>query len=326
MNVGLAHHDPGVRANLRCHIADVAGARVLWESADGEEALTRNARQPVHLLLLELGAGEDEAVAIIRRLRTASTTAVLLVTDDIAAHAAQVFQAIGCGAADVLELPRAAATLVAKLRSVAALLGLVHVPERRVGVPLVAIGASAGGPAALATILHALPAALAGAFVIVQHIDAGFAAGMAEWLGQSAALEVRLARDGESPAAGVALLAGVRDHHLVLDPRQRLRYQDEPSQLGDRPSIDELFDSIARHWQRPAIGVLLTGMGRDGARGLRALRDRGHHTIAQDAASSAIYGMPKAAVGLNAAVEVMPLADIAQRLQQLLQPPKRTHS
>ena len=326
MNVGLAHHDPGVRANLRCHIADVAGARVLWESADGEEALTRNARQPVHLLLLELGAGEDEAVAIIRRLRTASTTAVLLVTDDIAAHAAQVFHAIGCGAADVLELPRAAATQVAKLRSVAALLGLVHVPERRVGAALVAIGASAGGPAALATILHSLPAALAGAFVIVQHIDAGFAAGMAEWLGQSAALEVRVARDGESPAAGVALLAGVRDHHLVLDPRQRLRYQDEPSQLSDRPSIDELFDSIARHWQRPAIGVLLTGMGRDGARGLRALRDRGHHTIAQDAASSAIYGMPKAAVGLNAAVEVMPLADIAQRLQQLLQPPKRTHS
>lgn len=326
MNVGLVHHDPGVRANLRCHIADVAGARVLWESADGEDALTLNARQPVHLLLLELGAGENDAIAFIRRLRTASTTAVLLVTDDIAAHAAQVFQAIGCGAADVLELPRTAATLVAKLRSVAALLGLVHVPERRVGVPLVAIGASAGGPAALATILHSLPAALAGAFVIVQHIDAGFAAGMAEWLGQSAALEVRVARDGESPAAGVALLAGARDHHLVLDPRQRLRYQDEPSQLGDRPSIDELFDSIARHWQRPAIGVLLTGMGRDGARGLRALRDRGHHTIAQDAASSAIYGMPKAAVGLNAAVEVMPLDAIAQRLQQLLQPPKRTHS
>lgn len=323
MNIGLVHHDAGVRASLRCHIADVVGARVLWEAGASEEALARNARQPVHLLLLEIPGTHADAIGTIRGLRAASATAVLLVTDDIAAHAAQVFDAIGCGAADVLELPRAAATLVTKLRSVAALLGLVHVPERRVGVPLVAIGASAGGPAALSTILHSLPAALAGAFVIVQHIDAGFAAGMADWLGQSAALEVRLARDGEAPAAGVALLAGVRDHHLVLDPRQRLRYQDEPSQLGDRPSIDELFDSIARHWQRPAIGVLLTGMGRDGARGLRALRDRGHHTIAQDAASSAIYGMPKAAVGLNAAVEVMPLEDIAGRIQQLLQPPQR---
>ena len=116
---------------------------------------------------------------------------------------------------------------------------------------------------------------------------------------------------------GVALIAGGA-RHLVLNARQRLVYVLEPSQASHRPSVDVLFESIAQYSRQRVIGVLLTGMGQDGARGLRLLRDRGHHTIAQDAASSAIYGMPKEAVRLDAATEILSLHEIAARLTHLL--------
>jgi two-component system response regulator WspF len=119
------------------------------------------------------------------------------------------------------------------------------------------------------------------------------------------------------------LVAGGNDH-LIFKAGARLGYTPEPRDKIYRPSIDVFFDSVCRLWRGAAIGVLLTGMGRDGAQGLQSLRGRGHHTIAQDEATSAVYGMPKAAAALNAAVDILPLGGIAARITEVATAPVRT--
>jgi chemotaxis response regulator CheB len=181
---------------------------------------------------------------------------------------------------------------------------------------LVAIGSSAGGPAALASLLAGLPKDFLAAIVVVQHIDAHLAAGMADWLDAQCALTVRVAAEGDRPTAGSVLIAGTSDH-LVLRSAYRLGYVAEPREMVYRPSVDAFFHSVVRQWHDEAVGVLLTGMGRDGALGLKALREHGFHTIAQDEATSAVYGMPKAAATLGAAVDILPIDRIASRLMML---------
>jgi two-component system response regulator WspF len=149
--------------------------------------------------------------------------------------------------------------------------------------------------------------------VIIQHVDAGFVPSMAIWLNETSRVSVRIARPGDKPKANAALIAGTNDH-LVLTNSSSLGYTSEPGDCFYRPSIDVFFQSVVRHWRGKAAGVLLTGMGRDGAKGLRAMRDSGSLTIAQDAASSAVYGMPRAAAELNAAANILPLNQIAGAL------------
>jgi chemotaxis response regulator CheB len=182
---------------------------------------------------------------------------------------------------------------------------------------LIAIGASAGGPPALATVLSGLPADFPAAVVIVQHLDEKIAPGMAEWLGDRVALPVRVAIEWDRPEPGTILVAGTGDH-LTLKTRDRLGYTPDPRDYVHRPSVDVFFLSVSRLWRGDAIGVLLTGMGRDGAAGLKALHDQGRHTIAQDQASSAVYGMPKAAANIGAADEILPMDRISSRLVELV--------
>ena len=182
---------------------------------------------------------------------------------------------------------------------------------------LIAIGASAGGPSALATLLGGLPRNFPAAVVVIQHVDAHMAPAMAAWLDGHSTLAVRTAAEGDRPAVGTVLLAASADH-LVLKAPARVGYSAEPRDYVYRPSVDAFFQSAQRWWRGDVIGVLLTGMGRDGASGLKALRDQGRHTIAQDEESSAVYGMPKAAARLDAAVDILPLARIAPRLVTLV--------
>ena len=181
---------------------------------------------------------------------------------------------------------------------------------------LIAVGASAGGPAALARILSYLPANFPSAMVIVQHVGAQFAAALANWLDYQTPLHVRLAQEGDCPAPGTILVAG-RDRHLVFESHGRLSYTEQPANSLYRPSVEVFFNSVRQYWLGSVTGVLLTGMGRDGAQALLGLRQAGHHTIAQDQASCAVYGMPKAAAELHAAAEVLSLDQIGVRLRGL---------
>jgi two-component system response regulator WspF len=304
---------------------------VIWMGRSGADAVELCARETPDLILMGLLAGMDGAEAT-RRIMASAPCAIVIVTASVQVNAARVFEAMGQGALDVVDLPASgtgnlqedAAPLLAKIATVSRLIGekdaLRRVPASGNGSsgplrqhPLIAIGASAGGPSALAAILRGLPGDFPAAIVVIQHVEAHFAGGMADWLSQQSAVPVSVAREGECPAIGRVLLAGTSDH-LALKTATWLGYTPEPRDYPYRPSVDVFFDSVSRLWRGDAVGVLLTGMGSDGALGLKELRNRGHHTIAQDRATSAVYGMPKAAAALNAAVDILPMERIASRL------------
>jgi two-component system chemotaxis response regulator CheB len=179
---------------------------------------------------------------------------------------------------------------------------------------IVAIGASTGGPAAIVEILRALPADLAAAILFVIHIDEPFSAAFAEWLDKQSRYRVSYARDGElmSAVQGRVVMAPP-GRHMILEGGT-LRLTHEAERHSCRPSIDVLFESLASERASSVVACLLTGMGRDGAAGLLSIRKAGGLTIAQDEASSVVYGMPREAALLDAADEVLPLAAIAPAL------------
>jgi two-component system chemotaxis response regulator CheB len=184
--------------------------------------------------------------------------------------------------------------------------------------PLVAIASSLGGPKALSVVLKMLPKDFPAPVCICQHISHGFTEGLAQWLGSESPLRVVEATDGELMVPGSVYIAR-SGSHLVVRSKGRLALDPSPPVRGFRPSCDVLLTSAAESFGTRVLGVILTGMGRDGARGLKEIRERGGRTIAQDKTSCAVYGMPKEAVRLGAAEEVLPLDQIAPTLIQWVQ-------
>ncbi len=180
---------------------------------------------------------------------------------------------------------------------------------------LIAIGASTGGTIALEALLRQMPAN-SPATVITQHMPAGFTKSFAERLNSIVPMEVREAKDGDLVVPGLALIAPGGFHMMVQmsGARFTVRIKDGPPVHHQRPAVDILFQSVAKHAGRNAVGAILTGMGADGAKGLLAMREAGAHTIAQDEASCVVFGMPKEAIALGGAVEVLPLPQIAPAL------------
>jgi two-component system response regulator WspF len=322
---------------LRRVIATMPGCQLAWIARDGAEAVKCCAQDTPNLILMDLVMPVMDGVEATRRIMARTPCAILVVTATVEGNAARVLEALGAGALDAVQTPtlamsggaEAAGELKLKIESIGRLVSdnkdsNHHVrltkdeqPILLPSVPLVAMGASAGGPSALAAILNTLPCDFSAAIVIVQHIDADFAPSMASWLAGQSALVVRIACEGDRPQAGTVLVAASRDHLVFLDS-QTLGYKAEPRDGFYRPSVDVFFESVARHWRGAIVGVLLSGMGRDGARGLKTLREGGALTIAQDSQTSVVYGMPKAAAELGAAVEILPVQLIASRLMKSL--------
>lgn len=333
MRIAIVNDMPlAVEALRRALVADGAHS-LAWIARDGAEAVERCARDTPDLVLMDLVMPVLDGAAATRRIMADSPCAILVVTATMQGNSNRVYEALGAGALDVVQTPagpggagmlrekidwlarRLAASRPSPPVAAGPRLAAGALPAAATGA-LVAIGASAGGPAALATLLGGLPADFPAATVVVQHIDASFTAGLVSWLGHQSALRVRAAERGCVPMAGEVYVA-TGDRHLVLEADGRLGLTDEPRDRVYLPSIDVFFESMARNWRRPGAAVLLTGMGRDGAVGLLALRKAGFPTIAQDRASSAVYGMPKAAAELGAAGEVLALNDIPGRLRAI---------
>lgn len=182
--------------------------------------------------------------------------------------------------------------------------------------PVVVIGASTGGPRVLHQIIAGLPRTFPAALLIVQHIAEGFSEGMAEWLASAGTLPVRVASEGDPIRAGEVLIAPDRRDLLVTHNGKV--HLSSTSLLIQRPSIDITMQAVADIYGSRAVGVLLTGMGRDGAYGMRSLYRRQAYTIAQDEASCAIFGMPRAAIQLGVVREVLPPSAIAPRLVEVI--------
>lgn len=180
----------------------------------------------------------------------------------------------------------------------------------------VLIGASTGGPLALQQILEALPANYPLPILAVQHITPGFLPGMVHWLNQSCRLEVLVAKKLEQVLPGRVYFAP-DDHHMSLSKDMYIRLSADPPMGGLRPAVGHMFRRASEEWGPELMAVLLTGMGRDGARELGWMRAKGAMTIAQDKASSTVWGMPGEAVALNAAVKVLPLERIPNVLMDL---------
>jgi two-component system chemotaxis response regulator CheB len=178
--------------------------------------------------------------------------------------------------------------------------------------PLVAMGASTGGPPVLQMILSQLPKDFAAPIVIVQHISPGFMGGFIDWLNETTGLSVHVAAHG-MPLENSRVYVAPDDFHLTVNGR-RAALSREPPENGVRPAVSQLFRSLVPLATPSTIGVLLTGMGKDGAAELLQLRARGAWTIAQDRESSVVHGMPGEAIQLGAAAQVLPAARIANAL------------
>lgn len=331
MKIGIVNDLPIAVEALRRALEFRPQHQIAWVARDGAHGIAMCAKETPDVVLMDLIMPGIDGVEATRRIMAATPCAILIVTDRVDANTARVFDAMGHGAIDAVDTPvlrggepqGGAATFLQKIDTISKLVGTrrfipnadtfgdTWVLKRR--DRLVAIGASAGGPVAVKQVLSGLSGNFQAAIVIIQHVDERFAPGMAEWLSRESPVQVRVAKEGDRPAAGTALLAGTNDH-LVLKAADRLGYTAEPREQAYRPSVDVFFESVGKHWPGDAVGVLLTGMGRDGAKGLKTLRAKGHYTIAQDEATSAVYGMPKAAATLGAAVDILPLARIASRL------------
>ncbi|MDH3998611.1 MAG: chemotaxis response regulator protein-glutamate methylesterase, partial [Desulfuromonadales bacterium] len=249
------------------------------------------------------------------------------------------FAAIRLGALDVMEKPvgvvteafsAIAAKLTAKVKSLSRIRVIHHYrPHRAPVAPLplelpvgerkvLAIGASTGGPKAVLQLLQSLPKDFKAAVLVVQHISDGFAPGFADWLNRETALPVRLASQGEELHQGVVQIAPT-GYHLKVEAG-RVVLDQSPPVHNCRPAVDVFFQSLVTQELAPeTVALLLTGMGSDGADGLVALRQGGAHTIAQDEASCAVFGMPKVAIERDGASQVLALEQIPQIIHRLFE-------
>jgi two-component system chemotaxis response regulator CheB len=279
---------------------------------------------------MDLVMPDADGFSGIARIMADAPTPILVLTAN--REESVGFRALSLGALDILEKPgartdleqfgrllRSRLKLLAGVRVIRHPRGLrgqrVEAPTRARRAELVAVGASLGGPRALASLLRALPADFPAPVAVVQHIADGFTEGLAGWLGSEARLAVREARDGDPIRPGTVVIAPTGSHLVVGDGVYRL--SDAPPVETFKPSVTPLLLSVARHYGARACGVVLTGMGRDGATGLKAIRDAGGATLVQDEATSTVFGMPRAAIELGAAERVLPLDEIARVLVEL---------
>jgi two-component system, chemotaxis family, response regulator WspF len=318
---------------LRRTILSVPHYKLAWTAQNGAEAVDRCAQDTPDILLMDLLMPIMDGVEATRRIMAQSPCAILLVTASVNRFASKVFEAMGYGALDAINTPvfdagsigTVPGSLLGKIATITKLLrksrnatpptlstasATSHLATTNHYPPLLLIGASTGGPQAIATILAQIPPNSPIAIGIVQHIDAQFAPGLAEWLSQQSHLPVRLSQSGFPVKAGEVVLAG-SDRHLLVSRSATFHHQVNRTNSTYCPSIDLFFRSAAEHWPGKGVGVLLTGMGRDGAVGLKCLAEAGWMTIAQDQASCVVYGMPKAAIELQAATKVLPMTHIA---------------
>jgi two-component system chemotaxis response regulator CheB len=333
IRVLLVDDSASVRAVLRRFFAKTDDLQVVGEAEDGAQAVAAVLAVEPHVVVMDLQMPVMDGYDAIERIMAVRPTPIVVLSSRANRNQMQTaFEAMRRGALEVLPKPedtpswqQLAGSLPGTVRAVAEAraqpLAARPRPPRpvpAVAAPValryVAIGASTGGPAAIRELLAEIPAEVPVSFLIVQHIAAGFEVGFADWLNKEFPLDVRLAKDGERPPPGAVRLAP-GGSHLLLEPDGVLRLDSgTPARRGHRPSVDELFLSCAQSCPEQVAGVILTGMGADGAEGLLALRAAGGLTFAQDEASSVVFGMPRVALERGAADLALPPRELARTL------------
>lgn len=329
MNIALVNDLPLALEALRRAVAMLPGAVVVWTAMNGEEAIHACHRVRPDLILMDMIMPVMDGVEATRRIMKECPCPILVVTATVTGNATRVYEALGAGAVDAIETPTLTSTegaerLCRRIEAIGRYSRQVdattHIglPTRTKGVAttasrLVLIGSSTGGPQALATILKSWARPIPFAAVVVQHLDPTFVPGLAEWLSRDSAHNVQVAKAGMVPAPGTIWMA-MGPKHLVFDSAGRLCNREPDPHDLHVPSVNALFQSAAESGLSPGAAALLTGMGSDGATGLLQLKTAGWTTIAQDQASSVVWGMPGAATRLHAATRTLPLHSIGATL------------
>lgn len=330
-----------VRKRLVEVLASDPGLEVVAEAPDGQRGIELCQSLRPDVMTLDMMLPLLTGVAVTEHVMAYCPTPILIVSASTnRGELFKTYEALAAGALDVLEKPTAGSVpeewarkfistvkLISRIKVIthprARLMHMRHAegslelpPHGESSEPrVVAIGASTGGPAAVLAILRELPATFPLPVLVLIHLGLPFSAAMAEWLDGQSAIRVRYARDGE-PLPATGILLAPPGQHLVLS-RGHLHLTDGPERHSCRPSVDVLFESLAREMGSGCIACLLTGMGKDGAMGLLAARQAGAVTLAQNEASSVVFGMPGEAIRLGAAQRVLSIEDIAPALVAL---------
>jgi two-component system chemotaxis response regulator CheB len=315
---------------------------VVGQAADGVEAVEMVKRLRPDIVTMDVQMPRLDGFAATKRIMVEAPTPILITTSLDPRALSVSLEAIRMGALAVQAKPgdplapgfdEEARELVRQVKAMSRVKVVRHYELEPARVPavsaasaaalhdmpaeVVAIAASTGGPAALHRILTTLPADFPVPILVVQHISHGFSPGFATWLDRASPLRVKLAEEGEALRAGTVYVA-VDDHHLCVSPSRTIRLSVAEAVGGFRPSGTVLFESVAAAFGSRAVAVILTGMGRDGVDGLRAIRRAGGRTIVESEATAVVYGMPAAAVSAGLADMVLPLGAVCAELAGLV--------
>lgn len=312
---------------------------VVGQAKDGLEAVEMVERLRPDLVTMDIHMPKLDGLGATEKIMAFTPTPILVVSSSVYGEGmGRAFDALTLGALEVIKKPEArdwadldriGRDVIRKVRILANVRVITHIRGRHgaqassPGVTdsqtrrsLIAIGSSTGGPSALLEVLGRLPANLPVPVVVAQHIADGFIPGLVGWLDSGCPMKIVAAEDGKHIEPGVVYFAPT-GRNMVVDG-MTVRFQDPgPSQLYI-PSADTLFESAAHSHGRRAVGVILTGMGADGAEGLKLMRNQGAATIAQNEETCTVFGMPKAAIEIGAAAKVLPVNGIAEALEKLL--------
>lgn len=306
---------------------------VVWTAYNGLEAVEKCRQCIPDIILMDLIMPVMDGVQATNLIMKETPCAILIVTSSVVGNLHKVFEAMGHGALDVVKTPSleiggghdTSNELLIKIETIGMLIGKVpsrkgtfpvnKAPlERKQSLlkvpPLFVIGASTGGPMAIAKILAAFPKDVPFASIIIQHINQDFVPGLIHWLNQQSSLKVTFAEEGMLPEKGKVYLPASAQH-LVFTQECTFKYFSPKELCTFQPSVDVFFSSAAKYWPIRSVGALLTGMGVDGAQGLKELNNAGWYTIAEDKKTCVVFGMPKAACELGAASVILPIDKIA---------------
>lgn len=326
MKIAIANSSDSDCSLFKSLISSIPEYQIIWTTSKGDEITSACTNYKPDLLLLDV-AFSGKAGARIQSIMNDSPCTILLTANAVDGNEAPIFEAMRWGALDVAVSPKSkkddgiCKEFMRKI-SIMSKLADLTLPANTVckstDIPLIAIGASTGGPNALTSILGDLPEHFGGCIIVVQHIDAEFVPGLATWLDSHTKLDVRIALDGDRPEKGKILVARGPDD-LIITKDGTLRYIDPQLDTPYHPSINTFFDSCVTNLDVPGLSVLLSGMGKDGVSGMLSMKRANWETITQDEATSVIYGMPKMAATSGAAKHVLALDKIAPAILEYTQ-------